>query len=439
MNLIKIAFRNVSRQKRRSNLLAIAIAFGVMMIILVNSLTHGLVQNTQTNFESALGGHIYISGEILLPSGRKANRIDNTAVLNAVIPQFSSFIIDSQKRSSISGNFIFRSKTTSGMVYGVHWDEEESLLNALSVVEGSLDRINEADAIVLPLEVMEKLNLVLNEKLLLTFDTVTGQANVGEFTIVAVTKDTSGLGFSAAYANIDYVNALLGLETDEYQSYNLILTSLSLVNPITEEIKQAIRAQGVPLKPEPEKEDVSMFSMAVEGMFGTVANEEPWEGTRFKVENLNDFMDMVTQVVAILDAVALGMFLIMLMITMVGLVNTFRMIMIERTQEIGTMRSVGMQKRDVTKLFLLEGLILALRGAFLGIIAAMVIGAIIRIIPFPDGTPLAILLHNGHISVPLVPSNIIMVTVIISIITVLAVWSPARKAAKLTPADALRL
>ena len=162
MNLIKIAFRNVSRQKRRSNLLAIAIAFGVMMIILVNSLTHGLVQNTQTNFESALGGHIYISGEILLPSGRKANRIVNTAVLNAVIPQFSSFIIDSQKRSSISGNFIFRSKTTSGMVYGVHWDEEESLLNALSVVEGSLDRINEADAIVLPLEVMEKLNLVLN-------------------------------------------------------------------------------------------------------------------------------------------------------------------------------------------------------------------------------------------------------------------------------------
>ncbi len=62
MNLLKIAYRNVSRQKRRSNLLALAIAFGVMIIILVNSLTAGLIENTEKNFSTALGGHIYITG-----------------------------------------------------------------------------------------------------------------------------------------------------------------------------------------------------------------------------------------------------------------------------------------------------------------------------------------------------------------------------------------
>jgi putative ABC transport system permease protein len=149
-------------------------------------------------------------------------------------------------------------------------------------------------------------------------------------------------------------------------------------------------------------------------------------------------MDMVTQIVSILNGIALGMFLIMLLITMVGLVNTFRMIMIERTKEIGTMRSVGMLKRDVAKLFLLEGVILALRGALFGIIAAIGIGLMISAIPFPDGSKLSILLDNGHISVPIVPSNIIMITVIILVITLLAVWSPARKAARLQPADALR-
>ncbi len=34
--------------------------------------------------------------------------------------------------------------------------------------------------------------------------------------------------------------------------------------------------------------------------------------------------------------------------------------------------------------------------------------------------------------------NILMITMIIVVITLLAVWSPARKAAKLQPADALR-
>ena len=147
---------------------------------------------------------------------------------------------------------------------------------------------------------------------------------------------------------------------------------------------------------------------------------------------------MVTQIVGILNGIALGMFLIMLSITMIGLVNTFRMIMIERTKEIGTMRALGMLQKDVTKLFFLEGIILVLRGAIFGIIAALGVGFIIEAINFKDGSKFAIMLSRGHISVPIVPSNILMVTVIIAIITVLAVWSPARKASRLQPADALR-
>lgn len=437
MNLLKIAYRNVSRQRRRSNLLAAAIGFGVMIIILVNSLTAGLIDNTEKNFESALGGHIYITGEVLLDSGRTVNRIDDTDVLDAVIPQFDQFIEDYQKRSMINGTYIFRSKAVRGHLYGIHWDQEASLIDSLDVVEGSLDRIDEPGTIVMPRDLVEDLGAVLNENVLISFNTVTGQANVGEFTIIAITKDTSGLGFSSAYADIGYVNELVGLDPDEYQSYNLILNDINLINPITKQIEQAIEAQGAVLKPEPDP-DTESIGMGIHGMFESRADGEPWDGTRFNVGNLNDYMDMVTQIVSILNGIALGMFLIMLLITMVGLVNTFRMIMIERTKEIGTMRSVGMLKRDVAKLFLLEGVILALRGALFGIIAAIGIGLMISAIPFPDGSRLSILLDNGHISVPIVPSNIIMITVIILVITLLAVWSPARKAARLQPADALR-
>lgn len=435
MNLLKIAYRNVSRQKRRSNLLAIAIAFGVMIIILVNSLTTGLVNNTQTNFESVLGGHIYISGEVLLDSGKTVNRIDNTEVLDAVIPQFSQFIADYQKRSTINGTFVFRSKSTFGTVYGVHWDEENALVDSLDVLEGSLDRAAEPQTIVLPAETAEELGIVLNEKILLSFNTVTGQANVGEFTVIALIKDTTGLGFTAAYTDIHYANEILGLDANEYQSFNIILNNIILINPITAQIKAAIEAEGAPLKPE---EEDAQGGMAMRSMFSRAEDEEPWENTRFNVGNLNDYMDMVTQIVGILNGIALGMFLIMLSITMIGLVNTFRMIMIERTKEIGTMRAVGMLQKDISKLFFLEGMILVLRGAVFGIIAALIIGFILGAIPFKDGSDFAIMLSGGHISVPIVPSNILMVTVIIAVITIIAVWSPARKAARLQPADALR-
>lgn len=438
MNILKIAYRNVSRQKRRSNLLATAIGFGVMIIILVNSLTTGLVSNTQDNFEIASGGHIYITGEILLDSGKKVNRIEDTEVLDAVMPQFEPLIKEYQKRSMITGSFIFRSREARSVLYGVHWDEEEALADMLRVVEGSLDKRNEPGTIVLPKTLAEDLGVVLGEQVLMSFNTVTGQANVGEFTIIALTEDATGLGFDAAYADISYVNELVGLQPREYQSYNLVLNNIQLVNTVTQQIRQAIEDYGAAIKPEPTAEEEISAGMGMGPMFGSSEDDEPWEGTRFDVSNLNEFMDVVTQIVAILNGIALGMFLLMLTITMVGLVNTFRMIMIERVKEIGTMRSVGMLKKHVSRLFIFEGLILALRGALFGIIAAFVIGLIISLIPFADGSNFAILLSEGHISVPIVPSSIIMVTVIIAVITLVAVWSPARKAAKLQPADALR-
>ena len=80
MSIVKIAWRNVERQERRSNLLVGAIAFGVIVILMINSLASGFINNAQNNFTSLLGGHVYISGEEVLESGRVVSRIDDTYV-----------------------------------------------------------------------------------------------------------------------------------------------------------------------------------------------------------------------------------------------------------------------------------------------------------------------------------------------------------------------
>jgi putative ABC transport system permease protein len=168
------------------------------------------------------------------------------------------------------------------------------------------------------------------------------------------------------------------------------------------------------------------------------AEEEPWNGTRFVISTLNDYMDIISEVVGVLNGVAVGLFVILLLITMVGLVNTFRMIMIERTREIGSMRAMGTRRRTIRSLFLLEALFLALRGAAAGIAAAEILCLAIGAIPFRNSGVLAIILHHGHISAQLVPSNILLVTALLTATTLLSAWFPAGKAARLQPADALR-
>ncbi len=433
MNILKIAYRNVSRHKRRSNLLAAAIAFGVMIILLVNSLTSGLITNTEKNFSSVLGGHIYISGEELLESGKSVHKITDTDVLETVLTQFEPYIADYQKRSTLGGTMIFRSASESGVIYGIDWSHESELVDSLVVTEGSLDRVSERKALVLPEDMAAKLGVVVGEEVLISLETVTGQANVGEFTVVALTKDTTGFGFTSTYANIDYVNELVGIGPTEYQSLNLILKDVTMINTISDQIRTEIEAIGSPVKPK-ETLEASMNPMA---MFEQ-GDEEPWEGTRFDITTLNDFMDAVTQIVSILNGIAMGVFLVILLITMVGIMNTFRMIMIERVKEIGTMRAVGMKQKDVKRLFLLEAVILALRGAFIGIILEVAIILIVNLINFGVANRFAFLLNGGYLGLHIVGTMILLVTVIITVITLFSVSSSARKAAKMNPADALR-
>ena len=434
-NILKIAYRNVSRQKRRSNLLGLAIAFGVMMIVLVNGLTSGLITNTMRNFESLLGGHVYISGDVLLANKKVVNRIENPEILEAVLPQIDSYVEEYQKRSVIQGKFIFRSNVSQEVLYGVNWDEEENLLESLKIVQGSVEDLRQPDAIIIPEKVAEALGVVLGEEFLVSFETVTGQANVGTFILRATFEDVSGLGFVTSYANIEYVNSLLSLNEGEYQSLNLVLHDINTIPLVASLLEKGIVEQGGNLKP---KSDATSPEEQMQAMFGSGVDDEPWENTRFEVSTLNDFMDAVTQIVSILSGIALGVFLIMLVITMVGLINTFHMIMIERVKEIGTMRAVGMLKKDVSKQFIAEGMILVLRGAFFGIVAAYVISIIVSFITIPPDSNFGFILNNGKISIDIGFMSLLSILVIVSVVTLIAVWGPSRKAAKMSPADALR-
>jgi len=75
MFTLKVAFRNISRQKKRSFLLAGAIAFGMLVITMINALTGGLVENIRDNFAHALGGHVFITGREFNERGQMVTRI----------------------------------------------------------------------------------------------------------------------------------------------------------------------------------------------------------------------------------------------------------------------------------------------------------------------------------------------------------------------------
>ena len=62
MNILKIAFRNLNRQKRRSMLLVIAIVFAFLIVTLIDGLSAGARKSLEYQIAKAIGGGGYVGG-----------------------------------------------------------------------------------------------------------------------------------------------------------------------------------------------------------------------------------------------------------------------------------------------------------------------------------------------------------------------------------------
>ncbi|MGZ6037862.1 MAG: ABC transporter permease, partial [Phenylobacterium sp.] len=118
--------------------------------------------------------------------------------------------------------------------------------------------------------------------------------------------------------------------------------------------------------------------------------------------------------------------------------NAMGMSVIERTDEIGTTRALGVRRSGVRQQFLLEGVMLGLMGATLGVLAAVVISYVINgahLDYTPPGQAQPVPLRLYLVGAPL------MVATVWGVLTVLAAFAsflPANRAAKLQIVDALR-
>lgn len=448
MNVIKIAVRNIMRQKKRSVLLGGAIAFGVMIITLIGSFTRGVTDTASANFTDMLGGQIYITGQELTATGGQVSVIRDKEVLDRALDHAGARIAGKTYRSRTIGEIIFGSKSAKISIEGVKWIDEPELIDSLVVREGGVSESMPVDSLILPEYTARDIGVEVGESVLVRTTTVTGQQNVAEFEVGAITAEDSMFSFSSAYAGKAYLNRLIGLEADNYQVLNISLANPVTADAVTGELVSYLRSIG---RMEPEKQEetgiagmrsrmMGMAALMGGGAFFSSKVEEAdrWEGTRFSVLNLSDMMEGVTSMVNVLNTVSYVIFIVLLVITMVGVLNTFRMVLIERTREIGTLRAIGMQRAEVRNIFLTEALVLALGGAFAGLIVASGLSVILGLIPFSADSPLQLFLVDNTLAFPVVPANILSTLLIITLATLGAAFLPARKAARLDPAVALR-
>lgn len=145
-----------------------------------------------------------------------------------------------------------------------------------------------------------------------------------------------------------------------------------------------------------------------------------------------DILGSVFVFINVLQGILLGFGALAIITSVFGIINTQYISVLERTQQIGLMKALGMRRRDVGRLFKLEAAWIGFLGGALGAGFAWLGGALAN-----PAISKQLDLGEAHLLVFL-PWHLAGVVFGLMLIAVMAGILPARKAAKLDPIEALR-
>jgi len=152
------------------------------------------------------------------------------------------------------------------------------------------------------------------------------------------------------------------------------------------------------------------------------------------VPDLAMIADMMQQIYGVFMAIILAALAF-------GIANTMLMAVLERTREIGMLAAIGMNRRKIFSMIMLESIFLSLVGGIAGMVIGKVVIAItaktgINLVKYSEG--MEAIGYSAHLF-PTIETRFFITTAVLIIITgILASIYPARKALKLNPVEALR-
>jgi len=158
----------------------------------------------------------------------------------------------------------------------------------------------------------------------------------------------------------------------------------------------------------------------------------------FTVSSALSLQQSISSVTSTITYFLAGISSISLLVGGIGIANTMFMSVVERTRQIGVLKSLGTTNNEVMKLFLTESGLLGLIGGFIGVVFGVILSVLISELLGGGGLGIVRARGAGGFQTVINPEVLLLVVGFSVFIGAISGLFPARRAANLQPVEALR-
>jgi ABC-type lipoprotein release transport system permease subunit len=402
---LRLAWRNVWRHSRRTLIIVLAMGFTLAMMMMYDGLIAGFNDAIYGNAIKVLGGNIQVhapgygaqaSQSPLLPLA------DPQQVVTAALAQPQ--VVAATQRINTGGLITSREGAFAVAIVGIEPEKEVAVnLAAQHVVAGRYLTAADQDLVLIGKGLADAMNVKVGDRLSLAGRATHEQIRNRTMTVAGIYDlGMPDIEKQRVYISLAEAQNLYDL-TGQSTEVAIVLKQLGPEDAVIAALKPAL----------PSYEIVSYATSFPE---------------------LQSALSTKSGVLEIFSVVILG-------IAGLGILNLLLMAVYERTREIGLLGALGLRPAQISTLFVLEGTMIGLVGAVVGIGLGLGLNAIFARVGFDfsafSGTTSYMALITGRIYPSLGLQNLPTRALTVAIIAALAALLPAYEAARHEPAQSL--
>lgn len=400
LNIIKMAYRDLGRNRRRSFFSALALGLGLSLLLLMAGIIQWEIRDSTDKSVRLQSGHLQVRAKTYNEDKTSlawSDLIENPEAVAAQIASLAPVQV-ATPRLYASGIVVSGDASLGVRIIGIDPASPANAPFRDGMVSGQFITADDSSGLLIGKTLADKMGLGSGDTITLLVNTSNGSVEQQTFTI----------------------RGIYSTGTPAYDESTVFLPMAKA---------QAFSQAG---------NHASVIFILLKDRSQTDAVAAALQSSQYEVLTFDQMNPLIVTLDTYANSFMFVLYLIVLAITATVIVNTLVMSVFERTREIGILAAVGMKSSSIMAMFFIESAFLAVGGILLGLVVGAPLVSWVGSVGIPIGNMgITGLLFGDRIYTILTIQDSVTLSLLALFVSLLAALYPASLAARMEPVEAL--